>query len=240
MSENSEYIKRSLLEAGLLNRMDEETAERLVRFYDLLIYTNKYINLTRITDFKEYVEKHIIDSLEVIHYLSTDNVEKCIDIGSGGGFPGLPLAIIYPHIHVVLVDSVGKKVNFINDVVNQLELKNAIGVHARAEDLARNRDYREQFDLCTSRAVARFSALSELCLPFLKIGGFFAAYKSGDSAPEIQEGQKAVRVLGGKIESINDFRLNDMGRSIVVVRKVKKTPNLYPRRAGTPVKNPIV
>lgn len=241
MSDKSEYIKERLLEADLCkDDADEVSFEKLVQLYDLLIYTNRYINLTRIMDFKEYVDKHIIDSLEVIHYLSIENVEKCIDIGSGGGFPGLPLAIVYPHMHVILVDSVGKKVNFINDVVMKLQIHNAAAVHARAENLARDPNYREQFDLCTSRAVARYNTLAELCIPFIKIGGVFAAYKSGDSEDEIREGIKAVKTMGGKVESENRFVRNGFSRNIVIVRKEEKTPNLYPRKAGTPARNPIM
>lgn len=241
MSERSEYLISAVKKSGIADiDISSTAADKLVDLYDLIIYTNKYINLTRITSFEDYILKHVIDSLALVHFLHVENVDNCVDIGCGAGFPGLPLAIVYPHLNVTLVDSVGKKVNFVNETIEKLGLKNAAGLHARAEDLGRDRKYRESFDLCTSRAVARFSTLSELCLPLVKVHGTFVSYKSGNSDEEIDEGMKAVSVLGGKITAREKFGINDLERVLVLTEKMKKTPDIYPRKAGTPSRKPIM
>ncbi|MGN0255134.1 MAG: 16S rRNA (guanine(527)-N(7))-methyltransferase RsmG [Chordicoccus sp.] len=218
----------------------DRQAEQLCSYYDMLVEKNKVMNLTRITDFDEFVKKHLVDSLELIRSFNMKNVDKVLDLGSGAGFPGLPLKIVYPHIDIVMVDSVGKKTDFINEVIRALDIHGAKAVHFRAEDMARDKNYREQFDLCTSRAVARLATLCEYCLPFVKVGGTFAAYKSGESDEEIEEASKAIHVLGGRIERRDDFNEYDMKRTILQIRKVKPVSPLYPRKAGTPSKKPII
>ena len=245
MTDREAQIKesvRAIRVQGLGSSLEitDQQAGQLCRYYDMLVEKNKVMNLTRITDFEDFIRKHLVDSLELIRSFNMENVDKVLDLGSGVGFPGLPLKIVYPHIDIIMVDSVGKKTDFINEVIAALDIRNAKAVHFRAEDMARDRKYREQFDLCTSRAVARLATLCEYCLPFVKVGGTFAAYKSGESDEEIEEAAKAIRVLGGSTERRDDFDEYDMKRTILQIRKVKPVPALYPRKAGTPSKKPIV
>ena len=171
--------------------------------------------------------------------LDVEKIGTVVDIGTGAGFPGLPLKIVYPHISLTLVDSLGKRVRFLQDVVDTLKLSDTVAVHSRSEDLAHNKKYREKFDLCTARAVAAMNVLSEYCLPYVKTGGYFSAYKSGNIGEEIENAGKAITVLGGEIENAEIFDFYDMKRSIVLVKKIKKTPAKYPRKAGLPSKSPI-
>ena len=217
----------------------EEQASLLFRYYEILIEKNKVMNLTAITEFEDVVKKHFADSLMLGRYVNLDHVTSIIDIGSGAGFPGIPVHIIYPHIHILLVDSLQKRVGFLNEVIKELGLTNIETVHGRSEELARDKAYREQFDLCTARAVAPMSTLSEYCLPFVKKDGYFAAMKSGNIIEECEEASYAVKVLGGTDTTLIPYSLYDMDRSIVLIRKTKTTPALYPRKAGTPKKNPL-
>ena len=218
--------------------VSEEQASLLLTYYQLLFEKNKVMNLTRITDFRDCVEKHFVDSLMIAKYMEVSRVQTVLDLGSGAGFPGIPLKIVFPHLQVIMIDSVGKKMQFVNDVIDELKLSGAKAVHARAEDLARDKAYREKFDLCVSRAVANLSTLSEYCLPFVKVGGIFAAYKS-DGKKEIAAAGNAVRKLGGGLPQINEFTLYDMKRTMVLIQKDKETPGKYPRKAGTPSKEPL-
>lgn len=208
-------------------------------YYELLTEKNKVMNLTAITEYNDVVKKHFIDSMMISRIVDMRKISTLCDVGTGAGFPGIPLKIVYPHIHLSLVDSVGKRVNFLSEVVEKIGLEDVETIHSRTEDLAHNQKYREKYDLVTARAVASMNVLSEYCIPYAKIGGYFAAYKSGNIEEELNNAQNAVTTLGGKIEKTDVFDLYGMGRSIVLIRKVKGTPKVYPRKAGTPSKNPL-
>ena len=221
--------------------LTEVQREQFDRYYELLVEWNKVMNLTGITDYDEVNLKHFVDSLTIVRVKNMKNVENVIDIGTGAGFPGIPLKIVYPEIKIVLLDSLNKRIKFLNTVIEELGLKNIETLHGRAEDYAKKSEYREKFDLCVSRAVANLSTLSEYCIPFVKVGGEFISYKSGTSDEEINEAQGAVNILGGKIEKIEKFKLpgTDMGRALVKIKKEKHTPGKYPRKAGVPGKEPL-
>jgi len=208
-------------------------------YYELLTAKNKVMNLTAITEYNDVVKKHFIDSMMISRVLDMKKINSLCDVGTGAGFPGIPLKIVYPHLHLTLVDSVGKRVNFLSEVVEKLGLEDVEAIHSRTEDLAHNSKYREKYDLVTARAVASMNVLSEYCIPYAKIGGYFAAYKSGNIGEEIENAKNSIKTLGGKIEKTDMFELYEMGRSIVLIRKVNSTPKIYPRKAGTPSKNPL-
>ena len=211
------------------------------RYFELLIEWNRVMNLTGITEYDEVNLKHFTDSLTIVRIKEMKNVSTLIDVGTGAGFPGIPITIAFPNIKVTLLDSLNKRIKFLNQVVEELDLKDVVTLHGRAEDYAKKQEYREQFDLCVSRAVANLSTLSEYCLPFVKKEGCFISYKSADSDEEIQQSQNALDILGGKIEKVDKFMLpgSDMGRALVMVEKVKNTPKKYPRKAGMPSKEPL-
>lgn len=215
--------------------------EQFDRYYELLIEWNRVMNLTGITEYDEVNLKHFTDSLTIVRIKNMKNVSTLIDVGTGAGFPGIPIKIAFPHIKVTLLDSLNKRIKFLNQVVEELDLKDVVTLHGRAEDYAKKEEYREQFDLCASRAVANLCTLSEYCLPFVKKGGCFISYKSADSDEEIEQSKKALDILGGKIEKVDKFVLpgSDMGRALVMVEKVKNTPRKYPRKAGVPSKEPL-
>lgn len=231
----SEFLNKNNIE------LTDIQEEQLITYYERLIDVNKVMNLTAITEFNEVEEKHFTDSLAIISFYDMNKVESLIDIGSGAGFPGLPIKIIFPHIKVVLADSLNKRVNFLNNTVKELKLSEISAVHGRAEELARDLQYREKFDLCVSRAVSRLSSLSELCLPFVKKDGSFIPYKSGDIDEEITEAKKAIKLLGGNIENIIEMSIgkSDLKRSFPIIKKINETPSAYPRKTGTPQKKPI-
>lgn len=222
--------------------ISSQKAEKMFEFYELLIEKNKVMNLTSITDLKEITYKHFIDSLSLIK--KVDNLKtknyKIADLGTGAGFPGIPLAIVFSHLKLTLIDSLNKRINFIKDVCEDLEIKNINAIHTRAEDIARDTDYREKFDICVSRAVANLSTLSEYCLPLVKLGGSFISYKSKGADVEISEAGKAVKILGGSIVGYEAFELGEYGERILVeIKKINITPKKYPRKAGLPSKEPI-
>lgn len=227
---------------ALLNiSLNKNQIEQFYRYYELLIEWNKVMNLTTITDYNEVNEKHFIDSLSIVKILDFLDIKTVIDVGTGAGFPGIPLKIVFPHLKIVLLDSLQKRVNFLDTVINEIGLNSIITLHGRAEDFARKSEYREQFDLCISRAVANLSVLSEYCIPYVKKGGIFIAYKSGNMQEELKQSEIAVKVLGGSIENVEKFNLpqSEIERSLILIRKRKSTEKKYPRKAGVPVKNPI-
>lgn len=220
--------------------LNDHQLDQFLKYYEMLVETNKVMNLTAITEFEDVVQKHFIDSLSLLRALQPEKIKNMVDIGTGAGFPGIPLKIAYPHINTLLVDSVGKRVNFLLEVIETLDLQGITAIHSRAEDLGRDAKYREKYDLCTSRAVARLASLSEYCLPFVEKGGYFVSYKAGDCDEEVEESKKALRLLGGRLKSVEKFQLGDMQRSLVVIEKTAITSRLYPRKAGTPTKSPLV
>ena len=222
-------------------RLTDVQKRQFDRYYELLIEWNRVMNLTGITEYDEVNLKHFTDRLTIVRIKDMENVSTLIDVGTGAGFPGIPVKIAFPHIKVTLLDSLNKRIKFLNQVVEELDLEDVVTLHGRAEDYAKKEEYREQFDLCASRAVANLSTLSEYCLPFIKKGGCFVSYKSADSDEEIQQSEKALDILGGKIEKVDKFVLpgSDMGRALVMIEKVKNTPRKYPRKAGVPSKEPL-
>ena len=235
-------MKSEFNKYGLL--LDETMSNQFEKYYELLIDWNQRMNLTTITDRDEVVQKHFIDSVLLLtKYDKTEFENKnIIDVGTGAGFPGIPLKIVYPEIDFVLVDSLNKRVKFLKDVKEALGLEGLEALHGRAEDYAKDAAYREKYDLCVSRAVANLATLSEYCLPYVKVDGMFIPYKSGEIDEEVKGSKKAVKVLGGEIEDVVKFELpgTDIGRSFVKIHKVKNTAKKYPRKAGMPSREPIV
>ena len=219
--------------------LSDEQLEQFLTYYEMLIEKNKVMNLTAITDFDEVLEKHFEDSLSLIQAVDLEKSQAVIDLGTGAGFPGIPLKIAFPNLQITLADSLNKRILFLDDVIRELGLTGIDIVHGRAEDLAKNSDYREKFDLCVSRAVANLSTLSEYCLPFVKIGGKFISYKAGECDEEVAASKSSVFLLGGKISDIKKFELGESGRAFVIIDKVSGTPKKYPRKAGTPSKDPL-
>ena len=222
--------------------LTDKQIEQFEKYYELLVEWNKVMNLTGITEFDEVMQKHFVDSVAAAKYAEMEKVNRLIDVGTGAGFPGIPLKIVYPHIQVTLLDSLNKRIKFLDEVVDNLGLIGIETVHGRAEDAAKKAEYREQFDLSVSRAVANLASLTEYCLPFIKVGGKFVSYKSVSVDEEITQSKKAVYVLGGEIGKVEKFNLpeSDMERSLVIIEKKRSTPKKYPRKAGMPTKEPLV
>lgn len=222
--------------------LTETQKQQFNKYYELLTEWNKVMNLTGITEYDEVNEKHFVDSLAIVKAVDMNGVSSVIDIGTGAGFPGIPLKIAFPQLHVVLLDSLNKRIKFLNAVIEELGLEDIITLHGRAEDYARKEEYREKFDLCVSRAVANLATLSEYCIPYIRVGGIFISYKSGNIEDELNASKKAVNVLGGSLEDTVKFQLpgTEIGRSFVKVEKNKNTAKKYPRKAGLPGKEPIV
>ena len=235
----SQIFETKLSELGIT--LNEVQKRQFLQFYELLVEWNKVMNLTGITEYEEVNEKHFVDSLSIVKAIDMDSVETVIDIGTGAGFPGIPLKIAFPNLKVVLLDSLNKRNLFLNPVIDTLQLTDIQTIHGRAEDFAKQQAYRERFDLCVSRAVANLATLSEYCLPYVKVDGMFIPYKSGEITEELQQSQNAIHVLGGKVTDVVKFRLpgTEIGRSFVKIKKVQNTAKKYPRKAGLPSKEPI-
>ena len=221
--------------------LSKEQYSQYVTYYNMVVENNKVMNLTGITEFDEFIDKHYIDSLSIVNAVDMTRVNSIIDVGTGAGFPGIPLKIVYPEIQFVLVDSLNKRVGFLNEVKKALGLEGLEALHGRAEDLARDKSLRAFFDLCVSRAVANLSVLSEYCIPFVRTNGYFVSYKGKKGLDEITNAQNCMNVLGCKIENVDEFHLeeDEAERLLIKIKKCKGTPKLYPRKAGTPTKNPL-
>lgn len=222
--------------------LNEGQRQQFIDFYEYLVEKNKVMNLTGITEFQEVLVKHFLDSLACVKAVDMQKVKRVMDVGTGAGFPGVPLKIAFPHLDACLLDSLKKRVNFLEETFDLLKLTDITAIHGRAEEYAKNKAYRESFDLCVSRAVSNLATLSEYCLPYVKTGGSFISYKSGTVQEEVDQAEKAVKILGGKIRDVVYFQLPDseIQRSLVVIEKIKATPGKYPRKAGTPLKEPLV
>jgi len=220
---------------------DSETILKFEKYMKLVLAWNEKVNLTAITDESEFIKKHFIDSVLCAGFDEMKNAKTMIDVGTGAGFPGVPLALIFPDKRFLLIDSLGKRIKILDEILESLGIANVETLHTRAEDLAHNEAYREKFDICVSRAVANLATLSEYCLPFVNIGGTFISYKGPDAGEELQEAKSAIKILGGETESIRNVNVEgfDLSHNMVVIKKKQKTPLKYPRKAGTPTKEPL-
>lgn len=236
---DTRQFEKDLQEIGVT--LSEQQIEQFLKYYELLVEWNEFMNLTAITEYDEVMKKHFVDSLSLIKTFDTDREVSVIDVGTGAGFPGLALKIAYPKLKVTLLDSLNKRINFLNEVISQLCLTGVETIHGRAEDFAKPSKLREKYDLCVSRAVANMSTLSEYCLPFVKVGGEFISYKSEKIDEEMSKAKNAISLLGGKLQRNEEFYLpeSDIYRNFVVIKKVKETPKKFPRKAGLPSKEPL-
>ncbi len=233
------FLNNYLIKTGIT--ADDDKIKKLNTYYEMLVEKNKVMNLTAITEYRDVVIKHFADSAAIINAININNVENVIDIGTGAGFPGMVMKILFPNLKITLLDSLNKRINFLNEVIERLNLDGIKTIHGRAEEFAQNKLYREKYNLCVSRAVANLSTLSEYCIPFVAINGNFVSYKSGECEEEVQKAEKAVHRLGAKVNKIVDFLLpdTDINRKFIVIHKLSATPGIYPRKAGIPSKDPI-
>lgn len=221
----------------------EKQEQQFLNYYHLLLDWNSRVNLTGITEYPDVMRKHFLDSLCLVQLsdIDKDHIHRVIDVGTGAGFPGIPLKIVFPDLQLVLLDSLNKRIKFLDTLKDELGLKNVTAVHGRAEEYGQKKEYREQFDLCVSRAVANLAVLSEYCIPFVRTGGDFVAYKSGKIQEELKDSQKSIDLLGGKIREKKDFTIpeTDITRSLIHIKKICATPGKYPRKSGIPGKTPL-
>ena len=220
--------------------LTELQKEQYNKYYNLVVEWNQKINLTAITEEEEFYTKHFFDSISLAFYKDYSNIESICDVGSGAGFPSIPLKILYPNLKVTIVDSLNKRIKFLNIVKDELGLTDCNFVHARAEEFGQNKEYRENFEIVTARAVARLNVLAELCLPLVKKDGYFLSLKAQKAEEETKEAINAIKLLGGKLEQDLEFDIEGEERHILEIRKAKETPNKYPRKAGTPNKKPLL
>lgn len=233
-------LKDAILETGLA--CSDDQVNKFETYMQGILAWNEKVNLTRITQPDEFIVKHFLDSLVCCTHKEYQNARKIIDVGTGAGFPGIPLAIMSADKNFVLMDSLGKRLKIIDELCAEAGISNVETIHARAEELARNKQHREKYDLCVSRAVANMAVLAEYCLPFIKVGGCLMAYKGLEAAEEAEAAKNAIKLLGGNLAEIYDASLEkyDISHKIVVIKKVKNTVSKYPRKAGTPTKEPLL
>ena len=233
-------LKDAILETGLA--CSDDQVNKFETYMQGILAWNEKVNLTRITQPDEFIVKHFLDSLVCCTDKEYQNARKIIDVGTGAGFPGIPLAIMSADKNFVLMDSLGKRLKIIDELCAEAGISNVETIHARAEELARNKQHREKYDLCVSRAVANMAVLAEYCLPFIKVGGCLMAYKGPEAAEEAEAAKNAIKLLGGNLAEIYDASLEkyDISHKIVVIKKVKNTVSKYPRKAGTPTKEPLL
>ena len=236
---NTEQFEKDCKALGVT--LSDEQIQQFLKYYEMLVEWNDVMNLTAITEYDEVMKKHFVDSISLCKAYDVTQNKTVIDVGTGAGFPGLALKIAFPDLQVTLLDSLNKRINFLNEVCNLCNLSNVITIHGRAEEISRKEEYREKFDYVVSRAVANLTVLSEYCLPYVKEDGYFLPYKSGDIKEEAANSKKAVKILGGSIEDIISFEIpdTDMARTILKIHKTKATPKRFPRKAGLPTKEPI-
>ena len=239
MPYNLTTLENGCRELGI--ELSQKQKNQFIQFYEFLVEKNKVMNLTGITEFEEVLTKHFLDSLACVKAIDMTKVKTIMDIGTGAGFPGVPLKIAFPHLEACLLDSLKKRVNFLEESFELLGLEGIKAIHGRAEDFAKPGQKREQYDLCVSRAVANLASLSEYCLPYVKIGGEFISYKSGEIEEELSDAKGAVFLLGGRLEECSTFTLpgTDIHRSLVKIVKVNGCPKKYPRKSGLPTKSPL-
>ncbi len=234
-----ERLRKKAMQMGIV--LDDTQISQFQTYFEMLIEKNKVMNLTAITEKEEVIDKHFADSLAFAQTGLETSGKRLLDLGTGAGFPGIPLKIAFPEMEVLLLDSLNKRVRFLQDVIRELNLQGIDAVHGRAEDFAKQKAYRENFDYVVSRAVANLAVLSEYCLPYVSVGGYFLPYKSGDIQREIDESRKAVKILGGSVEDVVSFEIpgTDIHRTILKIRKKTTAPKRFPRKAGLPSKEPI-
>lgn len=236
---NTAQFEKDLDALGIL--FTRKQVQHFLRYYELLVEKNKVVNLTAITEYEDVLKKHFVDSVSLVKAMNLSCSLSVIDVGTGAGFPGLALKLAFPELKVTLLDSLNKRIQFLNEVIEELDIDGVETIHGRAEDFAKPGKLREKYDLCVSRAVANLSTLCEYCLPFVKAGGLFVSYKSEKISEELAAAERAVSILGGKVEEQIEFMLpdSDSYRNLVVIRKDKETPMKYPRKAGLPGKVPL-
>ena len=236
---NPEQFKAALKEQGI--ELNDKQMNQFATYFEILIKWNEKINLTALTDQGDVYLKHFYDSITAAFYYDFGNELHICDVGAGAGFPSIPLKICFPHLHITIVDSLKKRIVFLNQLAADLDLTNVSFYHDRAENVGKNNSFRENFDIVTARAVARMSILSELCLPLVKKNGVFIAMKGSQAKEELTVAQSAIELLGGQADELHTFTLpkEESERSIIIVNKTKKTPKKYPRKAGTPNKEPL-
>ena len=239
MNDSIHEFQKNLVQLNIT--LSDKQIDQFITYYELLIEWNSFMNLTAITDFDQVIQKHFLDSLSLVKAYDLSKECKMIDIGTGAGFPGIPLKIAFPYLDITLLDSLNKRINFLNEVKNKLALANLDTLHGRAEDFAKPGKLREKYDLCVSRAVANLSTLSELCLPYVKVGGKFISYKSEKIKEESIEAKHAIQILGGEVEGQIEFTFTkeQFYRNLFIIKKINPTPKKYPRKAGLPGREPL-